>query len=77
MDEPSLTKLGEVALHDPGPDTIRQGRRFLYDAIIGSGTIEFGESLQPGAVSAVAVLSRPQAPAMGRGRLAARWAGTA
>ena len=37
VDEPSLTKLGEVALHDPGPDTIRQGRRFLYDAILGSG----------------------------------------
>jgi DNA-binding beta-propeller fold protein YncE len=37
VDEPSLTKLGEIALHDPGPDTIRQGRRFLYDAILGSG----------------------------------------
>jgi DNA-binding beta-propeller fold protein YncE len=37
VDEPSLTKLGEVALHDPGPATILQGRRFLYDAILGSG----------------------------------------
>lgn len=37
VDEPSLTKVGEVPLHDPGPDTIRQGRRFLYDAILGSG----------------------------------------
>jgi hypothetical protein len=46
-------------------------------AIIGSGTIEFGESLQPGADSAVAVLSRPQDPARARGRRAARWAGTA
>ena len=37
VDEPTLAKLGEVALHDPGPDAIRQGRRFLYDAILGSG----------------------------------------
>ena len=36
-------------------------------AIIGSGTIEFGESLKPGAAPAVALLSRPCGPAMSRG----------
>ena len=37
VDETTLTKLGEVALHDPSSQTIKDGRRFLYDAIIGSG----------------------------------------
>ncbi|HKQ61991.1 MAG TPA: hypothetical protein VJS92_11925 [Candidatus Polarisedimenticolaceae bacterium] len=33
----TLGKLGEVALHDASPATVRAGRRFLYDAIDGSG----------------------------------------
>jgi DNA-binding beta-propeller fold protein YncE/mono/diheme cytochrome c family protein len=37
VDAPTLTKLGETALHDPSSPTIKQGRRFLYDAILSSG----------------------------------------
>ncbi|HXH28342.1 MAG TPA: hypothetical protein VNL37_04815, partial [Candidatus Polarisedimenticolia bacterium] len=33
----TLRKVGEVALHDPGPPAVRDGRRLLYDAIDGSG----------------------------------------
>lgn len=33
----SMTKLEEIALHDPSSDNTRQGRRFLYDAIDTSG----------------------------------------
>ncbi len=33
----TLEKLGEVPLHDPSSDATRLGRRFLYDAIDGSG----------------------------------------
>ncbi|MHC4991701.1 MAG: YncE family protein, partial [Planctomycetota bacterium] len=32
-----MTKLGQVAWHDPSPQAVVQGRRFLYDAIDGSG----------------------------------------
>jgi YVTN family beta-propeller protein len=37
VDAPTLTKIGEVPLHDPSPATVRDGRRFLYDAILSSG----------------------------------------
>jgi hypothetical protein len=37
VDAVSFTKLGEVALHDPSSATIRDGRRFLYDAVLTSG----------------------------------------
>jgi YVTN family beta-propeller protein len=37
VDTTTLRKVGEVALHDPSPDLVRQGRRFLYDAIDTSG----------------------------------------
>lgn len=33
----SMTKLGEVPLHDPSSPTIKSGRHFLYDAIDTSG----------------------------------------
>ncbi len=33
----TLTKLGEIALHDPSSATIKTGRRFMYDAISTSG----------------------------------------
>jgi YVTN family beta-propeller protein len=37
VDTLSLTKIGEVALHDPTPAATRDGRRFLYDGIDTSG----------------------------------------
>jgi YVTN family beta-propeller protein len=37
VDVPTLTKIGEVPLHDPSSATIRDGRRFLYDAVLSSG----------------------------------------
>ena len=37
VDAPTMTKVGEVPLHDPSPATIRDGRRFLYDAVLSSG----------------------------------------
>jgi len=37
VDTSSVAKLGEIPLHDPSPATIKDGRRFLYDAIVGSG----------------------------------------
>jgi YVTN family beta-propeller protein len=37
VDAPSLTKLGETALHDPTPPNTKNGRRFLYDGIDTSG----------------------------------------
>ncbi len=37
VDAPTLTKLGEVPLHDPSGADLRSGRRFLYDAIQTSG----------------------------------------
>jgi len=36
VDTATLAKLSEIALHDASPATIRQGRRFLYDAILAS-----------------------------------------
>ncbi len=33
----TLTRLDETPLLDPSPDTIKDGRRFLYDGILGSG----------------------------------------
>lgn len=33
----NLIKIGEIPMHDPSSSTILSGRRFLYDAIIGSG----------------------------------------
>jgi DNA-binding beta-propeller fold protein YncE len=33
----TMTKLGEVPLHDPSPVEVKEGRRFLYDSILGSG----------------------------------------
>jgi DNA-binding beta-propeller fold protein YncE len=33
----TLAKLGEVALHDPSPATVKAGRRHLYDGIASSG----------------------------------------
>ncbi len=37
IDALTLTRLEQVPLHDPSSETILAGRRFLYDAIIGSG----------------------------------------
>ena len=37
VDAPTLTKVGQVSLHDPSSPTIRDGRRFLYDAVLTSG----------------------------------------
>ncbi len=37
VDAGALTKIGEVALHDPSSSTIRDGRRLLYDGIDTSG----------------------------------------
>lgn len=37
VDAPNLTKIGEVALHDPTPVVTRTGRRHLYDGIDSSG----------------------------------------
>ena len=37
VDAPTLTKVGEVPLHDPSPAVVRDGRRFLYDAVLSSG----------------------------------------
>ncbi|HVQ35239.1 MAG TPA: hypothetical protein VMT33_04460 [Candidatus Bathyarchaeia archaeon] len=37
VDAVALTKVGETALHDPSPATVRDGRRFLYDAVLTSG----------------------------------------
>jgi DNA-binding beta-propeller fold protein YncE/mono/diheme cytochrome c family protein len=37
VDTASLAKVGEVRLHDPSSDTIKTGRRFLYDGIDTSG----------------------------------------
>jgi YVTN family beta-propeller protein len=37
VDAATLTKSGEVALHDPSDATVKQGRRFLYDGILSSG----------------------------------------
>jgi YVTN family beta-propeller protein len=37
VDAGALQKLDEIPLHDPSPITVKQGRRLLYDAIIGSG----------------------------------------
>jgi DNA-binding beta-propeller fold protein YncE/mono/diheme cytochrome c family protein len=37
VDAPTLTKLSEIALHDPSTQTVKAGRRFLYDAILTSG----------------------------------------
>jgi YVTN family beta-propeller protein len=36
VDTASFGKIGEVPLHDPSPPTIRNGRHFLYDAILSS-----------------------------------------
>lgn len=33
----SMVKLGEISLHDPSSDTVRNGRRLLYDGITSSG----------------------------------------
>lgn len=33
----TLTRVGEIALHDPSSPTVRNGRRFLYDGIDTSG----------------------------------------
>lgn len=37
VDLPGLVKSAEVPMHDSLPEPIRAGRRFLYDAILGSG----------------------------------------
>ncbi len=37
VDTASLAKVGEIGLHDPSSDTIKNGRRFLYDGIDTSG----------------------------------------
>jgi YVTN family beta-propeller protein len=37
VDTTSLAKVDEVPLHDPSSPTVTEGRRFLYDAIDGSG----------------------------------------
>ena len=37
VDTAALAKIGEIPLHDPSSDTIKNGRRFLYDAIDTSG----------------------------------------
>jgi DNA-binding beta-propeller fold protein YncE len=37
VDATGMVKLSELRLHDPSPDTVKAGRRFLYDAIDGSG----------------------------------------
>lgn len=37
VDMAALRTIGETPLHDPGPDSLRRGRRFLYDAIDTSG----------------------------------------
>ena len=37
VDTATLAKLGEVSLHDPMPPALAAGRRFLYDAVGGSG----------------------------------------
>jgi YVTN family beta-propeller protein len=37
VDAAALVNVGEAALNDPSSDTIRRGRRFLYDAIDTSG----------------------------------------
>ena len=37
VDSNTLVKLDEVPLHDPSPAVDKLGRRFLYDAILGSG----------------------------------------
>ena len=36
VDTTSLTKVDEVALHDPSSDTIKDGRHLLYDGVISS-----------------------------------------
>ena len=36
VNEQSLTKIDEIALHDPSSETIKNGRRLLYDGIISS-----------------------------------------
>ena len=37
VDAVAFTKIGDVALHDPSSPTVRDGRRFLYDAVLTSG----------------------------------------
>jgi len=37
VDASAMAKLEEVPLHDPSPAMVKDGRRFLYDAIVGSG----------------------------------------
>jgi hypothetical protein len=37
VDALALQKLSEVALHDPSPAIVKNGRRFLYDGILSSG----------------------------------------
>lgn len=37
IDTASLSVVAEIPLHDPSAVTVKQGRRFLYDAIDGSG----------------------------------------
>ncbi len=37
VDTAALAKVGEIPLHDPSSDTIKNGRRFLYDGIDTSG----------------------------------------
>ncbi|HYS06870.1 MAG TPA: hypothetical protein VEW47_16940 [Candidatus Dormibacteraeota bacterium] len=37
VDTASLAKVGEIGLHDPSSDTIKNGRRLLYDGIDTSG----------------------------------------
>ena len=37
VDAATLSKVGELALHDPSSPTVRNGRRFLYDGIDTSG----------------------------------------
>ena len=37
VDASTLQKVGDVALHDPSSQTVKDGRRFLYDAVLSSG----------------------------------------
>jgi YVTN family beta-propeller protein len=37
VDTASLTRIAELPLHDASSPSVRDGRRFLYDAILGSG----------------------------------------
>jgi hypothetical protein len=37
VDAPTLTKVGEIALHDPSSAVVKQARRLLYDGILSSG----------------------------------------